>query len=69
MRQHLVLRHVGDAEPIDGREKAHGEVVEDELTLAPNLDLPAVLLKAPGEQSAVGRQPRVDATMGGQVLR
>lgn len=53
----LVFRQVGQAQPVQRRPKAEGEVVEHELPFHAHLDLAPVLPELPREHAAVGRQP------------
>src|SRR5207247_1802439 len=66
---HLVLRQVRKAEPGQSRIQSEGEVIEYQLPFDPDLQLTPAFLEFPRVESAIGRQPDVDAVVGCKVLR
>ncbi|MNL13652.1 hypothetical protein D3C87_1345640 [compost metagenome] len=69
MLLHQVLRHVGQAQPLQGSLQAHGDVVEHQLALDADVHWLAILLELPRIQPAVSRHAQGDAIVLHQINR
>src|SRR5215207_6388983 len=65
----LLLRQVGEAKSGERRLVNERGRVEHELALDPHPQLAAALLEFPGVEPTMGRRSKVDAGMGGELLR
>ena len=64
-----VLRHVGQAQPLEGGIQTHADIVEDELAFDAYFQLFPSLLELPREDAAVGRRADGDAVMPDEIAR